>query len=287
MYYRALLSFLMMAAAHATFANSPAPIWIEGNFSSPMINTKAPGLVVLREDLRIHCYFSACKVEVTYQIESRNEMKVEFRFILPTAAQIEPRLNDQVLTVSKMGPIVDLENESWLNEGQKIFLSKKEQLENPLHAASFEGRVQQGRQSLMVNYVQPSSLILRRPYLFREARGRAGFAYVLAPLKEWELHEDFELKVQFSWDLPPRGFFARVFGSGYRRIECNGKKQDFKTNEKERKPDEPIVQSFEIVYKKDFPDLFMCEGDLTPELDRVYKGDYEALAEAFEKNRLL
>jgi hypothetical protein len=198
-----------------------------------------PRLVVQSETLNVACNYIDCKVQATYHITSDADSDLEFTFIMPSLLPVQAHIAGRVIdaTVEQ-----DLQK-AWTNETHPL-ASKS----IPLYKATFSATVHVGNNHIVVSYVQPLSILEREYGYFTSSRSIERFVYVLSPLKEWQLADNFTLDVTLSTlhkrpDRDEGGFFKS------RAIDCGQQQRQ------DKEGDRLILNT---TFKKDFPNTLVC-----------------------------
>lgn len=198
-------------------------------------------LMVLAETLDIECGYAECRVRATYTISSNVQVSLPLIFIMPSEVPVRANVaGDDVPVVVSFD-----ETQMWSPPEQSWMYSST----FPLYQAAFTGTVYPGENSIRVDYVQPLSLLERDYGYFTHSRYVEKFSYVMAPLKEWRLADDFTMTVTVS---TPRKRTKRDGWSLFksRKIDCGTPSQRV-TKSSER-------LTLRIKYTQDFPDTFVC-----------------------------
>lgn len=239
-----LLITLPLLCSGETSANMRAPSlhYQAPSFSLTVPEKKPsmPRLVVQSETLNVACNYTDCRVQATYHITSDVSAELAFTFITPSSQPVQARVAGRV-TAAAVEP-----------DPQKVWTNETERFARgplPLYKASFSGAVHAGRNDVEVTYLQPLSILEQEYGYFTSSRSIERFVYVLSPLKEWRLADDFTLDVTLSTlrKRPERdegGFFKS------RAIDCGQQEQ------RQDKEGERLILN--TTFKKDFPNTLVC-----------------------------
>lgn len=223
--------------------------------SSPLAPPKAsvsiPQLIVQKETLDIDCDDSRCWVEAVYHLTSSADAMLEFAFIMPSNTPVEAKVAGHY-SASK----VTLEKEEINQKELKYSCSSWSHCADslPLYRASFIGKVFKGKNTVEVAYFQPLTLLERDYGYFTDSRYVEVFIYELAPLKEWQLADDFTLDVTLSAlrKRPERNKGWSLFSS--RSVNC------FLSGQKVEKDGDYLNLAASL--DKNFPNTLICNmGD--------------------------
>lgn len=245
---KTILIVTLITCSAFTMANMRAAIqyWQAPSstlLQGPVQNTA--GFKVLHEQLRIACDHDKCHVEATYQIQADQAIQLPLEFILPTSAEVVAKVNDiashtQLSLESPTPWLTAAQTESMNGYGRNIW---------EIYKASFVAAMQKGINEITVYYTQPLSILEVRYGYFVSSRFVETFTYILAPLKSWQLADDFKLDVEVLTlikrpERDPWSLFKR------RSINCH-------------LPNPKITrQSGWIIYRtqmaKSFPDNLVC-----------------------------
>ncbi len=206
-----------------------------------------PHLEVLKEDLTVECDYSSCNVSAIYQVKSgETSPDLLFQFVLPEKVDVIAQINGTVAATNI------------IPSKEKVLVERSYRSEiSVVYQANFSGHLVAGENKIQIKYSQPLTGYEASYGYFTESRFIEEFDYILAPLKDWNIADDFTLN--FTLTTPrkrsgPDGWrFSNLFIS--RSINCS-----FPTKGDVRSNDGKIVYSY--VAGKDFPDILNCRmGD--------------------------
>ncbi|UYZ84654.1 hypothetical protein MTZ49_03560 [Entomomonas sp. E2T0] len=211
--------------------------------SANMENNSLPNLEVLQETLKINCDHYQCQVNAAYHVNTKEKEALKFEFILPIDTKVTATINTVAVTTN-----VTMDNTYRFQEDE---ISSMSRFENSfqVYKADFSGTLQKGDNIIEVNYIQPLSILEADYGYFISSRFVENFIYILAPLKEWKLADNFVLNVEVSTvkKRPDRNPWS-LFKS--RAINCS------LTNGKTTKENGKVVYRNKLT--KEFPNNLIC-----------------------------
>lgn len=260
-FYAACLG-LLAVPIHSMANMRAADIYWESS-SSTIKNPhpKAPsGIEVSSEILNIHCDEQQCQVIASYQISSSKVQPIALAFILPVSTTITAKINNQAIPTEST-KAAEIQEWSLDPSDYRISVYDREINRYVNYEAHFSGTLLKGNNTVTVEYIQPLSRREEDFGYFHSGRYLQTFSYILAPLKQWKLADDFTLNISVRapkkrpdhdrWSL-----FKR------RNLTCH--------------LDNGILtrQSVTLMYTatldKNFPDFLICnmgDNDLLPRKD--------------------
>ncbi|WP_347253140.1 hypothetical protein [Leminorella grimontii] len=254
---KAALAVFILAFASGAWANMRAAINHIELPSSPLTLPQGqkpmPQLVVQSETLDVDCDYDRCWVEAVYHITSSADATLDFAFIMPANTPVEAKVAGKYsaakVTLERDAPEApdpSYWNRCWSASECAAVLS--------LYRASFTGKVFKGKNTVEVAYFQPITHLEKAYGYFTSSRSIEVFAYEMAPLKEWQLADDFTLKVTLSAlrERPERDGGSSLFRS--RSVNC------ILPGQKVEKNGEYL--NLEATLDQNFPDRLVCNiGD--------------------------
>lgn len=206
-------------------------------------NDSLPSLEVLQETLKINCDHYQCQVNAAYHVNAKETEALKFEFILPIDTKVTTTINTvEAITNVTMDDVYHFQEDE---------VSSMSRFENSFQVfkADFSGTLQKGDNIIEVNYIQPLSILEVDYGYFISSRFVENFIYILAPLKEWKLADNFALNVEVSTvkkrpDRDPWSLFKS------RAINCS------LTNGKTTKENGKVIYRNKLT--KEFPNNLIC-----------------------------
>lgn len=248
-----LVLFIMMLLATYAMANMRAPMryWqppssvlkVPPVNSANMENNALSNLEVVQETLKINCDHYQCQVNAAYHVNAKETEALKFEFILPIDTKVTTTIN----TVEAINNVT-MDDVYHFQEDEVSSMSRFEN-SFQVYKADFSGILKKGENIIEVNYIQPLSILEVDYGYFTRSRFVENFIYILAPLKEWKLADDFALNVEVSTvkkrpDRDPWSLFKS------RAINCS------LTNGKTTKENGKVIYRNKLT--KEFPNNLIC-----------------------------
>ncbi|MCC5835915.1 MAG: hypothetical protein JJU20_14405 [Opitutales bacterium] len=174
--------------------------------------TQAEGIQVLNEELEIRFRIdrsgipddSFCAITARYRVYASDSADLGLEFVGSAEGELHWKLGDQsgvARLVAQDDTVSKTESESPLDDWQ---------IQPALYSAFFTLAVEPGEQLIELQYKQPTSYMEVDYGYFRSSKFVHSVDYLIGPIKEWELAEDFEMRVQVHIEDAITGTWARM-----------------------------------------------------------------------------
>ena len=243
-----ILIVFLLFVADCAFANirasrhRPIP---EGQHPKP----NGTSITVESEDLLVHCDFDICRFAVTYRLRNPavESIRIDTTFVAPVRGVIKLICPQAVTTLSELRPIeVIAATPHRVNSDE----------EHPeLSEATVVCDLPNGDTSIEIRYEQLTGYREEGVGYFSSSWFRRFFLYELAPLKEWQLGDQFKLNLEFTVPDKPIGFFRSLLSLDPVML-CIGDNKELMAVERETKAG---GVTFRYLFGVNFPNRLRCE----------------------------
>lgn len=206
-----LLVSLSFLASLPLNANLRAPtLSVHGPVSASF--TQADAIEIKEETLKFRFYLdrdpfpeeSRCSITAHYTLQVAEATDVRLEFLAPTGGELKWRQGNQ----SGSAELFENVATEPLQEPEALTDEHLDQL--PVYSATFSLALEPGEQVIELSYEQPTSYMEVDYGYFRSSKFVHSVDYLIEPIKEWTLAEDFSLKIQVQIENAITGAWARM-----------------------------------------------------------------------------